>query len=254
MNSLVVLSPHRDDAVFSIGMWLRYWSLRNVRITIANFFTSSAYAPRAVVSSDSGETNVAAVSALRQREDRRALAQIAKAIRVRSFGMLDAPLRFSIPASAVSDVAAVSVRQADVHAVRSRIRQLGNCGILFVGPLGLGTHVDHLTVWCAATIGIRPHALAFYEDLPYAAWTAEEAILDRVRMSEDRLRSHLRPRILRTEHHVRCKQGLAAAYRTQISRAEGLAIADYGTKYKSGERIWIPLHTECWNAFTRVRH
>ncbi|MBV9267516.1 MAG: PIG-L family deacetylase [Acidobacteriaceae bacterium] len=251
MSSLIVLSPHCDDAVFSIATWMQHWCAQRVQVTVANFFTRSTYAPRAVVPADLAGQEQTAVSALRKREDLRSIKRISRGIDVRACDLQDAPLRLGVPVSAVSDPFRVSMQQADVERSAAIINRLRQRTAVFIAPLGLGGHVDHLTIHRAAVLAVPSSLLAFYEDLPYATWTAEEAIVERLRAAECTVKSRMLPRVLRIPHHIRLKQRLAAGYETQIGRNEARAIANYGSKYKSGERIWIPLHSRRWNALTK---
>ncbi len=46
MRKLTVLSPHRDDAAFSLFICLAKWSMfPSLKVKVLNFFTESAYAP-----------------------------------------------------------------------------------------------------------------------------------------------------------------------------------------------------------------
>ena len=86
------------------------------------------------------------------------------------------------------------------------------------------------TVRDSAMTVIPPHRLAFYEDLPYATWTPEHEILQRVREIETRLRRAYR-RILNRSIE-RSKRRSAALYTTQITPEEATNIA------ARRERIW----------------
>src|SRR5581483_9095791 len=90
-----VLSPHRDDAIFSLFFSLCGWRARGMPVCITNFFTRSNYAPQARADGAS------AISEIRKREDRAALRRADLAIRVHDRELLDAPLRLEIPSSRV---------------------------------------------------------------------------------------------------------------------------------------------------------
>src|ERR1700761_6725222 len=95
MRAVTVLSPHRDDAAFSLYVCLSRWVGASYRVTVLNFFTESAYGPRAI------PTSASSISEIRRREDRRALASVNPRIRIESAGLLDAPLRLGIGAGEV---------------------------------------------------------------------------------------------------------------------------------------------------------
>ena len=87
MQEITILSPHRDDAAFSLCMALRKWTVMQLKLTVINFFTVSAYGPRSIAKDPH------TVSSIRRREDRRVISIISPLIRVRDAGLLDAPLR-----------------------------------------------------------------------------------------------------------------------------------------------------------------
>jgi hypothetical protein len=244
MKRLFVLSPHRDDAVFSLSLALCYWRTLPIQITVANVFTLSNYAPHAVIRS---EDAVAEISEQRSREDRRALGMIDPRIQIESAGLLDAPLRLQTNTASVCNVEEASVRTCDVRLVSAVLKRL-YCVSAVIAPLGLGNHLDHLTVRAAVIDLARHQTLAFYEDLPYAEWTPEGAILERVRDTERRTKVPLRPVVLRNTCNIRSKRRLASQYRTQIQLGEASAIATFASKYGSGERIWIPRHGRLWKS------
>ena len=74
----------------------------------------------------------------------------------------------------------------------------------------------------------------------------EAAILDRVRETMRRTGLQLRPKIVRGHLSIRLKRRLVSQYRTQITDAEATAIAAFATKYRGGERIWVPRHSSVW--------
>lgn len=223
-NSVRVLSPHLDDAVFSLGLSLAAWSEWKLDVTVINFFTVSEFAPRCA-SKDAG-----VISALREREDRRALGSISQNIQIKSLGLLDAPLRRGLP---VSSVFTLKVEADEVTVVEQRI-----AGTM-IAPLGLGNHIDHLTVRDGA-IRQEPKNLAFYEDLPYAAWSSDAAVRQCVQEVEEMSGRRLRPAILRRPHAIATKRRLAGLYRSQVDREEANLIARFAANYGGGERIWVP--------------
>ena len=65
----VVLSPHRDDAAFSLGLAVDSWLAAGHSVSVLNFFTQSAYAPYSDVETLHANDRVSFVSAVRRRED-----------------------------------------------------------------------------------------------------------------------------------------------------------------------------------------
>ncbi|HEX7359953.1 MAG TPA: PIG-L family deacetylase [Bryobacteraceae bacterium] len=221
-----MLSPHRDDAAFSLCLSMSRWACLGMRVRVVNFFTQSAYAPRAAVQ------EAAAISLLRESEDRAALFAVDLRIETKSFRFLDAPLRLSISAKEVfSRPPDHSVEDRLIAAISGFVRNN-----LILSPLGLGDHVDHLAVRSAAVSACRRLGnLGFYEDLPYAIWTTEKALNNRVEESG----ASLRPIVIPAEKPFWAKRRIVARYRSQITPQEADLIARFASRY-GGERIWIP--------------
>ncbi len=147
--TLLVVSPHADDAIFSCAGGILARTRRGERVVVASVFTGGAGAGRAD-------------------EDRRALARVGAA-RV-DLGFLDAPAREGVAETFGALVVTSRVRAATVRAVAralarvvlsERVREIWL-------PLGVGGHVDHLTVFAARSV-MRPAVRTrFYLERPYA--------------------------------------------------------------------------------------
>jgi LmbE family N-acetylglucosaminyl deacetylase len=245
MRGLTVLSPHRDDAVFSLYFALRKWRREGVRLTVLNFFTRSNYAPGV------SEKQTDAVSLIRKTEDRNVLSRIDKGIDVRDCGLLDAPLRLGIEFAAVCNPETRALAKSVEPEIAAYIRTRAFSDLI-IAPLGLGGHVDHLAVNEAAIASTaRNHKPAFYEDLPYATWTSSDMLRQRIHEIETKLGARLRPVIIRQRYAIPQKQGAAARYRSQITRQEAASIARFSLRYGGGERLWIPKHSKLWTVLAR---
>lgn len=230
MRGIVILSPHRDDAVFSLCLSMAKWARRGIKVRVVNFFTQSAYAPRAAAPEHEPERS-SAVSLLREREDRSAILAVHPAIETTSFGFLDAPLRLGIE---VKDVFAA--RDDRIEYLSKEISEYLRHGPV-LSPLGLGDHVDHLAIRGAAIAACDGHGnLGFYEDLPYRVWTKEEILAEHVKQTG----IWLRPVTIRAERAIWNKRRIASRYRSQITPSEADCIARFASQYRGGERIWIP--------------
>jgi len=248
MPRLTILSPHRDDAVFSLYIALSKWAKRSVEIRVLNFFTISDYAPWAFSS------RKMSVSALRQHEDHRAFAMANPSARVLSLNWLDAPLRLNIGAAAIANPETPALRPAgEAHSFILKMRAHWKNGLV-LAPLALGNHVDHLAIREAA-IGTGAEArLAFYEDLPYATWTAEDAILNRVAETEKLTHAPLKPVVVRSPNGRVAKFQAVRQYNSQITRNEAVAISRYALKYRTGERIWVPKRSQRWRSLANMAY
>jgi LmbE family N-acetylglucosaminyl deacetylase len=244
MQEITVLSPHRDDAAFSLCIALRRWAAMGVKLTVINFFTVSAYGPW------SSSTDAPTISNIRLREDRRAIALISPLIRVLDAGLCDAPLRFGVHAAEVCRRETISLlKKGEIREIGCFIQRWARSGLL-IAPLSLGDHVDHIAVREAAMESADAHQLAYFEDLPYATWTSEETLTARVHEAEQRTRMILRPSIIRGEFASSMKRRRISRYQSQISPEEGAVIARFSARYGDGERIWIPQHARNWIAIT----
>ncbi|MBV9039137.1 MAG: PIG-L family deacetylase [Acidobacteriaceae bacterium] len=240
MEKITILSPHCDDAVFSLGLTLGLWSMASLHLQVLNFFTESAYAPHAPVKT------VAEISAIRKAEDERAIAFIHDGIKIISLDLLDAPLRLHLPFSQITQLQSVEqispeeLRQLSQHIQQHCLQSLA------IAPLGLGNHVDHMAVQKASIACLPPQDLAFYEDLPYITWTSAFDVQIRIKSIEDSTGVGLSPLILRTQNAVAQKRQIASFYQSQITLEEADTIAGYAECYGSGERLWLPTNSERW--------
>lgn len=158
----VVLSPHPDDAVWSVAGRIPRWTRRGEPVTVITVFDGDGATPpegwRAVA-----EPHV------RRREDIAALDVLG--VRRVSVGLAEAALRADdgVPRyggprrlfgpvhdrdGALPDVVAAAVRE-----------ELGP-DVLLHGPLAAGHHVDHVLVRRAAEL-VRGTRILYYEDFPY---------------------------------------------------------------------------------------
>jgi len=248
MRTLSVLSPHCDDAVFSLAISLRAWRERRVQLRIVNFFTRSLYGPRAVALVNGGESEWY-ISALRTREDRRAIAALDPEIAIDSYGMLDAPIRLRIDARSVCNAERISPREEDVKVIAGLCKSYVTTGLV-IAPLGIGGHVDHRTVRIAALRLGKSFRVGFYEDLPYATWTPDNVVLQQVTDIERETGFRLHPHIIRSRYAIRNKIGVVRRYESQIDGSQAREIARFAEKYRNGERIWLPRQRGLWTSLT----
>ncbi|MDQ2843664.1 MAG: hypothetical protein M3Y72_22005 [Acidobacteriota bacterium] len=230
---MTVLSPHRDDAAFSLFLWLCRWSLLPVKLKVINFFTRSGYAPHA----DSDD--VPSITAIREAEDERVFSLISTSIEVIDGGLLDAPLRVDIAVPDVFKPESRSLVKEDQIDQVTRFMQPAAASDLYLAPLGLGGHLDHWLVHEAARRTLPHESLGFYEDLPYAIWASAEQLQSKIGI--DLQRFVLCDTSSCATSSVQSKRGAVGEYKSQITPTEADAIAN------SGEGIWIPQKSRLWN-------
>jgi hypothetical protein len=161
----------------------------------------------------------------------------------------DAPIRLRIPPDQLCDTP-VSLEDPAIEKIRKALTRQSEAGNLeaLVVPLGLGRHIDHLTVREAALpLTNGPNALpsAFYEDLPYAATHSSAAAdLDQILQNTATLGEPLTPTepLLSTPEAaaeaISRKRHLALGYASQIDEEAADAIANFATRYNGAERLW----------------
>lgn len=248
MQRIAVLSPHRDDAVFSLAHALRFWTDRSIPLRVINVFTISNYAPRAV---SAASCTTAELSALRKVEDRRAIRRISSSVLQHDLPFLDAPLAYNIEVVSVSGPHAMAPDQHSVTKLAMSLESLLQ-NSLVVAPLGLGNHINHLMVKQAALDCVPPGQLAFYEDLPYADWTTEQEWTQRLNEAARNGKVRLASSTIRSANTVRWKQSAVRLYQTQIDHRDANLIAAFGRRYGAGERLWFPCHSAGWRALSRL--
>ncbi len=238
--NILVLSPHRDDAAFSLSLSIAHWLSVKHKVTILNVFTRSLYAPYSDAESVHENDRLQWVSAMRKREDEAFLKQIPGAS-MTDLNMKDAPIRLHCGASIVCDM---DVRADDsalpkIHKAVSEI--LSEAPHALVIPLGLGHHVDHRVVR-DGTLSLTPNVpCAFYEELPYA--TREGVQIDLSRFREDtehRYHEDLHPVLCHGTHThpTEQKRRIALLYSSQIEAPLADTIANFSHRYHGGERLW----------------
>ncbi len=242
---IVVVSPHRDDAAFSVGLALDAWLAGGHSVEVMNVFTRSAYAPYSDAESLHSNDRLSYVTALRAREDLAWTKLYRGALSLADLRLKDAPLRFRCSADEVLGRPVSPSDKAFAVLQKGLSRSAGHA---FVLPLALGRHVDHVTASEAAVRAAGQLPCAFYEDLPYAARpdTADEieaevgsAVVDAAAL----LGEPLQPVFAAQEAgdasaSVARKRSFALCYDSQIDDNVVEQIAGFATRYGGRERMW----------------
>jgi LmbE family N-acetylglucosaminyl deacetylase len=224
--AFAVVSPHRDDAALSLGSLLRRLGRRHVRFRILNCFTVSDFAPY-----HSGLTTEQ-VTRLRRREDRCFGRLLGRSVSWRSLHGVDAPLR----RGADVDIFRAPFDVTESNALARRIEAAAGADLLLV-PLAIGRHIDHLVARRAAGSLRSTHAIAFFEDIPYAGTTAETDIRQTIDDAAAETKRILKPLTIASRNAVAEKDAIARIYRSQIA-AEELEEVERAARRLGGERLW----------------
>ena len=247
---LLVASPHRDDACFSVAMTLLQCSRSGLRIRLVNCFTRSRYAPFSDADQTHANDRMEYVSALRKREDELFVRRLG-ATEMTDLNLKDAPIRLRCGDDEVCsrDVAPEDKAMLKIRSGIERIVASWKPDALLL-PLALGGHVDHLTTRDALLPLVSSLACAFYEDLPYAGRPGvAETITKVVQDMSERSGEALYPVLLGDAGDEERKRSLALLYASQIEDKEASEIASFAAHYGAHERVWA---NAAWtNAFAQ---
>lgn len=251
---ILILSPHRNDAAFSLSIAIHNWLAARHSITILNIFTRSRHAPYSDAAFVHDNDQLSYVSAMRLREDELFLRRITQDlpkglkshIHMLDLNLKDAPIRLRI---APEDACTTTHSSSDpaIEKIRRAISRQIEAGAMqaLVIPAALGNHVDHLTVREAASLFTASAPAAFYEDLPYAANTADANTL--CFATEERLT----PVISRADAGIDRKLSLILGYASQVDSETASLISHFAARYNEGERLWA---NQAWTAIAEAEH
>jgi LmbE family N-acetylglucosaminyl deacetylase len=247
MVKIALVSPHRGDAAFALGLSVEAWLAQGHAVEVVSCFTRSEFAPYSDCGSVHANDRVSFVTAVRKREDEAWRKQLGAAkLTITDLNLKDAPIRLHCrPQEVFGRPAGVSEKVlSKIH----RALEASKAGAVVL-PLGLGGHVDHV---CArdAALSVLPADLpiAFYEELPYAAAAgAEGAIETVVHALSLTLQSELQPTFAsesqRTDaaiaETVQRKRRAAWCYDSQIDEDVTTQIAESCRRYQGRERLWV---------------
>jgi LmbE family N-acetylglucosaminyl deacetylase len=240
--NILVLSPHRDDAAFSISLSIAHWLAVGHRVTLLNIFTRSLYAPYSDADTVHENDRLTYVSAMRKKEDESFLKRL-PGLTMIDLNLKDAPIRLRCDSAIVCDMEVSPNDTAIPKIAKALTAQVEGTRALhaLVIPLALGHHVDHRVVRDAALPFTTNLPTAFYEDLPYA--TRDGVRIDLTRFREDantRLHEPLHPVLVHGTHSqpsaFRLK--IATLYASQIDQQLAETIANFSHRYQGAERLW----------------
>lgn len=218
---IFIVSPHIDDAVFSIGGLIRNLVAENNEVEVKYIFTISNWTNPQCVVGKHYSTRVDDVSMLRAQEEELVSKNINYRYELLRF--LDCPLR-----DRSMDLEMTRKIETDL---KDRFLPTDSCFF----PVGLG-HPDHIIV---REIGLKlwkeGYNVCFYEDLPYAALMD----LGRERLSEMLTSRHLEPVIVPID--IAAKLDAVSLYESQTSAIWMESICNYSFDPATNshhERYW----------------
>ena len=229
-SHVAVISPHPDDAIFSMGGTIRTILDDRCHVDIINCFSFSAYSlklPRC--------NNGVCVTQSRMNEESRARLQFPGMRPSLYFlHLIDAPLRRPGQSSVFRDEPLSSADREVATSLSALFHPfLAQCDTVFV-PLSIGNHVDHQIARLAAELSVKSNTvrLFYYEDQPYMAkstpsFTGGWAKVKSFCLPIDK----------------EFKETLLKCYPSQISQSDRRAVVEYsqqcGSTDYANERFWF---------------
>lgn len=230
-ESIIVLSPHSDDAALSVPSTIRLLQQRGCEITVLTCFSRSNWAPERQDLQD-----IESISAVRIAEDQQFAAAAGSHTRVVPLGFNDFPIRR--PADTSPILPGESPEGRLVNDLIAAIRPFVSTAQMVLAPLGLGSHLDHCVVTAASLLLPCPELLAFYEDIPYRLHLNGDQLNERVSSMASRLRVALHPFFVQRDEQLESWYHAMSCYPSQFSPAD---IERLGNRLCSspGECLWI---------------
>jgi LmbE family N-acetylglucosaminyl deacetylase len=232
---IAVLSPHRDDAAFSLSLAIESWLKQGHAVQVINCFTRSAFGPFSDAESLHPNDRASYVTAVRLREDETWSRKFGKRLTLLDLNLKDAPIRLRC---SLEELFTLPVNPAEkaVDKIRRTLEQLAPDAL--VVPLAIGGHLDHRTAQHAALLAPITR-LAFYEDLPDSA---HPGIAETIEAAAHALNPGLQPAFASAPADVEAaterKRKYALCYDSQIDDAATVTIAQFSTRYEGRERLW----------------
>jgi LmbE family N-acetylglucosaminyl deacetylase len=245
---IVVVSPHRDDAAFSLALAIGRWIEAGHKVIVVNCFSRSATAPYAEMDFVHSNDRMSFVTALRGREDETWRRRYGAALSLVDLNMKDAPLRLHCEATEVYGLT-VDVNDKAMVKIQKAVERIGAAVVVL--PLGLGGHIDHLTA--REALGGSGLPRAYYEDLPVAsgAENIEPVVRDLERTARIQLTPAFASEPIDAADAVARKRRAALCYDSQVDDPEVERIANFGGRYQGRERLWVD---QAWRNCGLVAH
>ena len=239
---ITILSPHRDDAAFSVGLAVQTWLRAGHAVEVVNCFTRSEYSPFGDLAFVHANDRRSYVTALRHREDVLWSSQYKPKVLLADLNLRDGPQRRQCSVEEVCGLP-VDMKDGALEKIGKALERRRDRLDALVLPLAIGDHVDHVTARAAAVAMCGTQLpVAFYEDLPYAARPGAaagiEARVEELASAVGDLRAVFADEAGEVEARVARKRRLALCYDSQIDSEITDSIANFCVRYNGRERLW----------------
>lgn len=224
-----IISPHIDDAAFSLGLLIGKILKQNQELTIVNCFSISNF------TLDKRSSDVERITALRKQEDEALNKLHNNQIKFEYLDLLDAPIRnrgveFNGTLTDDDQVVITELRSYLVDNLRDSVQ--------VYAPISIGNHVDHV-ICLESLLGLKlmqEYYVSFYEDLPYSQWVSEKMIQSKLQFIQDKTKTNLYPDLISFQD-IELKCSLLNCYASQVNEAMVADMMRY-TANLGGERTW----------------
>jgi LmbE family N-acetylglucosaminyl deacetylase len=238
-RSVLVVSPHPDDAVLALG-----GLLASRRASIVDVFSVERWTRRSYYAV---RPQLAAALLVAEEELVCQLLDVPLTL----LGFVDAADRGSAPGTFLASRSSTAADAGPLSDVTERLRPLVAGEALVLAPLGVGEHLDHLlcreAVWRLLSEGaVDLDRLAFYADQPYSMFASAAVVAEQLsNRLEAEFGRRLMPSLLElTPRSIEVKAEAARAYRLQVLESVIRRITAYdarqGPAGSAAERLWRP--------------
>jgi len=216
-QTLVVASPHSDDAALSCGATLLAAANRGSRVIIVTCFSISEYTQNEPDGSDPLR-----VTRIRIEEDNKFASNIGPLVSLLPLAFEDAPIRRERSWKETCSVSTLTPYETKLQDQLAHVLlSLLNGSTSLLAPSGIGGHVDHRIVSAASrTLQLLGHDVWFYEELPYAIGQA----INPPPVPE----APVRLEISHIFEYTTRKRFLLQEYKSQVNQSEIEQITSYG--------------------------
>lgn len=223
---IFILSPHIDDAAFSLALTISKLTDNNIPVTIINCFTLTKWTAIPVENKD-----IETVSRLRRNEDAAFYKNIGN-INIINLDLLDAPLRNGY----IFQNQPFQQNEWELIETLKKLLEQHVDGFLFC-PLAIGNHIDHAICREAVIKLYNKFNIIFFEDLPYAQRIVEDQIRQYVHILEEQLAVRVSNYTVSAKSCKIDKEQAIGIYESQLNTEIVSEIIAHLNALQ-GERIW----------------
>lgn len=234
-NKYIILSPHCDDAAFSLGASIIDSKFEN--ILILTIFSKST------CTANNLNNEIEEVTKMRKKEDQAFFSSCKSEVELSYLDLLDAPIRLNIREEDVCSYIKMNSNKLLQNEIEHKIYNYLIDNSLILSPLGLGNHIDHLIVREIAFRLLKDnYNVGFYEDLPYAGTIPTTEIHSYINQLNKNEKLYLKPVLINSKMSIDIKAQACSKYSSQIDDYTINNIKKHHSQLiiqQVSERIWL---------------